>query len=81
LDNVKRSLVSPASANVEVPIIDKRTAQVLSVTGDVIQLMDLETFEYFETPRPAEEAERLQPGVEVEYWRVMGRTKIMRIKT
>jgi translation initiation factor 5A len=81
MDGVKRSLVSPVSANVEVPIIDKRTGQVVSISGNIIQLMDLESFEYFETPKPIEEAEKYQSGVEVEYWRVMGRTKLVRIKS
>ena len=81
-DGVKRSLVSPVSSNVEVPIIDKRNAQVISVTGLTIQLMDLETFEYFDVDIPKEEdiASKIQSTVEVEYWRVMGRNKVVRVK-
>ena len=81
-DGVKRTLVSPVSANVEVPIIEKRSAQVISISGSNVQLMDLETFEYFDLPMPAEPeiTSKLQPGVEVEYWRTMGRNKIMRVK-
>ena len=81
MDSVKRSLVSPVSSNVTVPIIEKRTAQVVSIIGDMIQLMDMETFEYSETRKPDEETEGLQPGVEVEYWRILGRTKIVRVKS
>ncbi|MFN3621704.1 MAG: translation initiation factor IF-5A [Nitrososphaerales archaeon] len=82
LDGVKRSFVSPVSANVEVPIIEKRSAQVISISGSNVQLMDLETFEYFDLQMPVEEEikSKLQPGVEVEYWRTMGRNKIMRVK-
>jgi translation initiation factor 5A len=81
-DNVKRSLVSPVSANVEVPLIEKKSGQVVSSSGGTVQLMDLETFETFDVPVPAEEDIRgkLNAGAEVEYWRVMGRTKIMRVK-
>jgi len=80
-DGVKRSFVSPVSATVEVPIIDKRSGQVLSITPTSVQLMDLESFEVFETDMPEEELKsRLQPGVEVEYWRAMSRNKIMRVK-
>ena len=77
----KRTLVAPVSQRVEVPIINKRTAQVLAVTGDTVQLMDLETYETFEVEIPKEEEIRskLGPGVEVEYWEVMGRRKIMRV--
>jgi len=44
--------------------------------------MDLETYEVFETPFPEDEElkSRLTEGVEVEYWRILGRTKIMRVK-
>ena len=77
----KRTLVAPVSQRVEVPIIDKRNAQVIAVTGDTVQLMDLETYETFEVDMPSEEDIRakLEPGAEVEYWVVMGKRKIMRV--
>jgi translation initiation factor 5A len=68
---------------VEVPIIEKRVGQVLAITGDSVQLMDMENFDTFEVPLPEEEEikSKLEPGVEVEYW-VMppGVYKIMRIR-
>jgi len=81
-DGVKRSLVKPVDAQVEVPIVEKRSGQVLSIMPTGVQLMDLETYEVFEAPPPDEEGlrEKLQPGVEVEYWRILGRAKIMRVK-
>ena len=80
-DKVKRSLVSPVDTMVEMPIVYKRTAQVVSVT-DTVQLMDLETYETFEVPLPEEELRRkLQPGIQVEYWQVLERRKIVRIKS
>ena len=81
-DGSKRSLVSPVSGNIEVPIIEKRTGQVISLAGSSVQLMDLETFEVFEVPSPPEEdvSSRLQNGTEVEYWKVLGKGKIMRVK-
>ncbi len=81
-DNVKRSLVSPVSANVEVPLIEKKTGQIVSMSPTSVQLMDLETFETFDVPVPTEEdvKGKIASGAEVEYWRVLGRTKIMRVK-
>ncbi|HDD26009.1 MAG TPA: translation initiation factor IF-5A [Acidilobales archaeon] len=77
----KRTLVAPVSQKVEVPIIEKRTGQVLAITGDTLQIMDLETYETFEIEMPEEEiASKLAPGVEVEYWVIMGRKKIVRVK-
>ena len=43
-DGSRHSLVSPVSANVEVPLIDKRSGQIISIAGQVLQIMDLETF-------------------------------------
>jgi translation initiation factor 5A len=67
---------------VEVPLIEKRSAQVISFAGSLVQLMDLETFEVFETPMPGEEElkAKLVGGAEVEYWRILGRTKVTRVK-
>ena len=47
-DGKRRSIVKPADEEVEVPIIEKKTAQVLAVVGDRVQLMDLSTYETFE---------------------------------
>ncbi|RLI13218.1 translation initiation factor IF-5A, partial [Candidatus Bathyarchaeota archaeon] len=76
-EGVKRSLVKPVDAQVEVPIGEKRAGQVLSIMPTGVQLMGLETYEVFEAPLPEEEElkEKLQPGVEVEYWRSLGRAK------
>lgn len=81
-DGVKRSIVKPVDSNVEVPIIDKRSGQIFAVSPSGIQIMDLETYEYLDAPYPEEEElkAKLTPGVEVEYWRIMGRVKIVRTK-
>ncbi len=78
----KKSIVSPVDAKVEVPLIDKKTAQVISVTGDIVQIMDMSDYKTFETEMPAEEdvKGKLAPGVEVEYWEMLGKTKIVRVK-
>lgn len=81
-DSVKRSLVSPVSSNVEVPLIEKKSGQVVSVSQSNVQLMDLESFETFDVAIPSDEEIRAKTvaGVEVEYWKVLGRTKIVRVK-
>ena len=82
-DGIKRSIVSPVDAVVETPIILKKTAQIVSITGDTVQLMDNETYEVFEVSMPEEESIRrkLEPGILVEYWEVLGRRKISRIRS
>jgi translation initiation factor 5A len=81
-DGQKRQFVKPVDLNAEVPMIDKRMGQVFAVTPSGVQIMDLETYEYFDAPFPQEEElkAKLTQGVEVEYWKILGRTKIMRTK-
>lgn len=81
-DSVKRSFVKPVDSNVEVPIIDKRVGQVFAVNPSGIQIMDLETYEYFDAPYPEDEnlKAKLVSGVEIEYWRILGKVKILRVK-
>ena len=81
-DGAKRPHVGPVSMQVHVPLIDKRTGQIISMTGSEIQVMDSETFETVDIAMVDEEVDgHLEQGQDVEYWNVMGRTKIMRIKT
>ena len=81
-DGSKRSIVSPVSAGIEIPIIEKRVGQVISILANSIQLMDMETFETFDATLPNDEKlqKKIIEGVEVEYWRVLGKTKIVRVK-
>ncbi len=68
-------------ANVEVPIIEKRNGQILSINNNILQIMDLETFEVFETDSIEEDVKpRISQGAQVEYWRVIGRNRVMRVK-
>jgi translation initiation factor 5A len=81
-DGAKRTIVKPVSAQVDVPLIEKKTGQVISMLPSAVQLMDLETYAITEAPLPEEEElkSKLASGVEVEYWQILGRTKILRIK-
>jgi len=77
-DGQKRSIVHPVKHKVQVPMIDKRSAQVLSLMGDTVQLMDLDTYETFELPIPDEYKGQLQPGKEIQYLNALGKKKITR---
>ena len=79
-DGQKRSVVHPVKHKVHVPIIDKRNAQILSLMGeDIVQLMDLETYETFEMPVPDEYKGKLAPGNEIMYLEALGKKKITRV--
>ena len=81
-DGVKRSIVKPVDANTEVPLVDKRVGQVFTLNPNSVQIMDLETYEYVDAPYPDDESvkTKLEVGTEIEYWKIMGRIKIVRAK-
>jgi len=79
-DEQKRTIVHPVKHKVGVPIIDKRSAQILALMGaDVVQLMDMETYETFEMPIPEDLKGQLEPGKEILYLQAMGKRKITRV--
>jgi len=81
-DGQKRPHVGPVSQQIHVPLIDKRTGQIISIVSSKIQVMDSESFETIDIDMIEEELEgTLQQGDDFEYWNVMGRTKIMRKKS
>jgi translation initiation factor 5A len=81
-DNQKRQFVKPVDLGAEIPIIDKRAGQVFSVNPNGVQIMDLETYEYIDAPFPEEEdlKAKLTAGTEIEYWKILGKVKIVRAK-
>ena len=80
IDEKKREIVLPAHDNVEVPIIEKRNAQVLSVTGDMANVMDAETYETFDIKIPEELKATVAPGVSVLYWDILGERIMKQLK-
>ena len=81
-DGQKRPHVGPVSMQAHVPLIDKRAGQIISIVDSKIQVMDSETFETIDIDMVEEELEgTVEQGQDIEYWNVVGRTKIMRVKS
>lgn len=78
-DGQKRSVVHPVKHKVHVPMINKGTAQVVSIMGDEVQLMDMSTYEMFTVAIPDEFRDSLEPGKEIQYLEALGRRKITRV--
>ena len=72
LGGKKKVMVVPGHERFEVPMIEKRKAQVLSLMEDKVSLMDSESFENFELDIPNELKEQIKGGVIVEFWDVEG---------
>ncbi len=80
LDDKKREIVLPGHDNVEVPIIEKRSAQVLSVAGNMANLMDMDNFETFQLPIPEELKDQVKDGVAVLIWEILDAKVIKQLK-
>ncbi|SDM55189.1 translation initiation factor 5A precursor (eIF-5A) [Halogranum gelatinilyticum] len=74
-DGKKRSLSQPVDAKIWVPIIERKQGQVVSVTGDDAQIMDLDTYETFTMRIP--EDEDFSPEDEIEYLEYEGQRKVV----
>ena len=74
-DSQKRSIISPVSDKVYVPVVERKNAQVLSLSGDIAQLMDMGDFSTFEMKVPEEYKDRVVEGEEVSYLTAMGKMK------
>lgn len=77
-DGQKRSIVHPVTHKVRVPMMDKRSAQVIALMGKEVQLMDMKTYETFNLPVDEDLMDKLVPGNEIQYIVAMGRRKITR---
>lgn len=80
IDGKKRNLVLPGHDNVEVPIIEKKTAQVLSITGDSANVMDSETYETFDLEVPEELKGQVVEGGQVLYWLILDEKVMKQVK-
>jgi len=74
-DGKKRSLSQPVDAKIWVPIIERKQGQVVSVDGDVAQVMDLDTYETTSMRIPDDES--LSPDDEIEYLEMDDQRKIV----
>ncbi len=78
-DDSKHSLMKSSDADCEVPIVERRRSQVISVVGNSASLMDLETFETFEVTVPEEMRADIESGKEIQYMDVMGKRMLLRM--
>jgi translation initiation factor 5A len=74
-DGVKRSIVQPVSAKTYVPVVERKSGQVLSIAGTTAQLMDMKDFTNFEIPIPEEKQGTIEVGKEYMYIESMGKKK------
>ncbi len=62
LDDKKRNLIMPGHDQIAVPVIENKTAQVLSVSGETANVMDSESYETFDLKIPHELQDKIVEG-------------------
>lgn len=77
-----KEIVKPGHDNVEVPVILKKKGQILSMAGDMVEMMDMDTFETVNADLKIADDEvkdLVQAGQTVMFWQVMGKIIIKQV--
>jgi len=80
VDGKKRIVVMPGHDNVDVPIVEKKSAQVLSIQGSTANVMDSETYETFDLKIPDDMKGTLSDGITVLYWEILNDKVMKQVK-
>jgi len=75
----KSNIVMTAHQHVEVPNLKKQNAQVLSISGNDAQIMDMETYETFDLEIPEDLRGQVEAGKTIMYWEIMGKRMMKQI--
>ena len=81
IDDKKRVVVLPGHDNIDVPVIEKRSAQVLSIIDKKANVMDSETYETFDLDIPDDLRAECKEGSNVLYWVILADNVMKQIKT
>lgn len=66
--SIRKIIVKPGDTRMDVPIIEKKTAQLISMSGNHAQLMDMTDYTTYEVTMPEELKGQLAEGDEVTVW-------------
>ncbi|MBI4362344.1 MAG: translation initiation factor IF-5A [Euryarchaeota archaeon] len=74
-DGQRRSMVAPVDTKIYIPIVERKTGQILSINGDMAQIMNMSDYSNFDLKIPPDLQAKLAPGQEVFYMESMGKIK------
>jgi translation initiation factor 5A len=80
IDGKKRVVVLPGHDHIEVPIVEKKNAQVLSIQGSKANVMDSETYVTFDLDIPEELKSEVVEGCTVLYWEILDQKVMKQVK-
>ncbi|MFH1053235.1 MAG: translation initiation factor IF-5A [Candidatus Woesearchaeota archaeon] len=81
IDGKKREAVMPGHDAVDVPIVEKKNAQVLSIISDTANVMDSTTYETFDLKIPDDLKGSVVEGCTVLYWEILDQRVMKQIKS
>ena len=79
IDDKKRIIIKPGHEKLDIPTIDKRRCQIISVLNDIASVMDIESYETFDVKIPEELISACKEGSQAEYWIIEGAKIIKRM--
>ncbi len=75
-DGMKRSVVSPVGAKVYAPIVERKSAQVISIAANTVAFMDMKDYTNFELNVTDDQLKHIEPGKEIPYIESLGKRKL-----
>ncbi len=81
VDGSKKIIVKPVHDTIDSPLIGKENAQVLSIKGNVANVMDLKTYETFDIPIPEDLKDEVKEGSQIVYWIILGQKTMKQSRT
>ena len=75
-DGQKRSYIGSVSNKIYVPIVERKNAQIISITSNIAQLMDMGDFSTFEIIIPDEYKDKVKESEEISYITALGKIKL-----
>lgn len=79
-DGQKKVFLTPSDGDIEVPVVERKTVQMLSINGNVANVMDSQSYETYDIEIPEDQLSDAEPGKEAEIMVCMGRKKFERVR-
>lgn len=81
INNAKKIIIKTGHDNMETPIIEKEVAQVISISGDKANVMDMKTYETFDLAIPDDLKDKIKDGMQVVYWIILNEKVMKQVRT
>ena len=75
----KKVITVPGHERFEVPNVEKKRCQILSVSDDTASVMDLDSYETIDVAYQEDIKSQLEADKQAELWEIEGKKKIMRV--